>query len=183
MNTSKSHYQPVQSVQLLGQFRSVAKNMLQINKNYNIRRGKTDLTCYYFKKLLGFITTDIFPHNMLPSSPSSVISALIVHTFCFTDLHSFDLKGISLHLLPFIASESSAAPVGAAFAFLWERCTFRLGKDGVFFPTHDKAMKYDIDTQKLVLVQIGRIQNMVLQAKPLWREGTAGRHSCWWDVR
>lgn len=131
-----------------------------------IQRGKTDLACYYFKKLLGFISQDIFPHNMLPSSSPSVIYALIVHTFCLIDLHSFDLKSISLHLLPFITSESSAAPVGAGFAFLWERCFSSWQEDFVFFPTHDKAMKYDIDTQKLVLVQIGRIQNKVLRAKP-----------------
>ena len=98
---------------------------------------------------------------------TSTISALIVHTFCSIDLHSFDLKGITLHLLPFISSESSAAPVGAGFAFLWERCALRLGMRTFFFSTHDEAMKYDIDTQALVLVQIGRIQKEVVQAKPL----------------
>lgn len=101
----------------------------------HIQKGKTDRVCYYFKKLQGFISHDIFPHNMFPSYLQSAISALIVHTFCSTDLHSFDLKGISLHLLPFISSESSAAPVGAGFAFLWERCALRLGMRTFFLYT------------------------------------------------
>lgn len=70
----------------------------------------------------------------------------MVHTFSFIDLRSFDLKGISLHLLPFITSKSSTALVGAGITFLWEHFTSRLGKkDFFFFPTHDKAMKYDTE--------------------------------------
>lgn len=88
---------------------------------------------------------------MLRSFPPSNFSALIAHTFCFRDPLSFDLRGISLHLLPFITSEGSAAPAGANVAFLQERSAFLLGKRTFFFfHTHDKTMKYDIDTQKLV---------------------------------
>lgn len=56
----------------------------------------------------------------------------MVHNFCFIELHSFDLIGISLHLPPITASKSLPAPVGAGKPFLWERCTFHLGKDTLF---------------------------------------------------
>lgn len=106
------------------------------------------------------IYKEVFQDNMLQLPLQSINPALAVHTFCSIDLHPFDLKRISLHLHPFTASESSAALTGAGFTILWECCIYLfIFVSARGLSTHDKAMKYDIDTEKRVFLQIGRIQN------------------------